>query len=112
MGGPNDPRLQDLKDNSREALRSHRRKLRAGRKAVFEALVNEPYDETRLKEALAKIHDQSNEAQELAQEKVLALASRLTAEERAALKVSLSRKDGPQGPGRKRRGKPSPNEAP
>jgi|GEM_PF-3461338 len=106
MGGPDDERVQGLKAKTRQEHREHRSALRNARKAVEEALVQEPYEEAALRSALDAIHTQAGGAQLVAQENIISLAGKLTVEERAKLRAALKRnarkRKGPKGRGKER----------
>src|SRR5690606_32570455 len=97
MGGPTDPRVKKLREGSRQEMQNMRREMVEARKAVEDALAQEPFDEAALKAAMDSVREAALRAQERAQAGVVTLATVMTAEERKALRMgSGPRERGPQ----------------
>lgn len=91
MGGPRDPRAQELLKASRSHMRETRNAIAAAQARVEAALLAQPYEEAKLQQALAKLNQQSQLAQANAQDLLQELAAKLTPEERKLLRNGESR---------------------
>jgi uncharacterized membrane protein len=68
MGGPSDPRIQDIRNKNRERMEGTRAEMKRSHEAVRLALSAEKFDEAALRDALKNLRDMRFTAQERAQE--------------------------------------------
>ncbi len=100
MGGRNDARVKKILE--RGIAREEWQRIHTAHERVEQALLAEPFDLAALRAAFVELSEQTSAAQTTAQEHVLALAEKMTPEERAALRSRLAREAGAErrkGPG-------------
>lgn len=108
MGGPKDKRVQAAWSKNRARLRDSRREIREAKERVHLALTRDPFDRGELTSAMDDLRSRTSQAQEEAQQGVLALAAELSVSERAELKARAGERKrrlpppGPDGPSPKR----------
>jgi len=85
MGGPNDPRLRQLREKQKGAMSEMRREVHAAHERVRAAL-SEEANEKELSEALKHLRKTTFEAQARAQEGIVLLSNLMTPEERKRLR--------------------------
>lgn len=105
MGGPNDARVQKLREASREDIREIRREMRAAHQRVEQALSAEPLDEEALRAALTELSEKGTLARTRAQTGIVKLATLMTPEERKKLREKAPPRN--RGPNKKKQN-PSP----
>ena len=84
-------------------LRPQRRAMRAARSAVADAVVTEPLDETKLRQALDTLREQTAKSQKLMHESLLGVVGDLSPQERKKIARAAGKKRGHKF--RKRRGR-------
>ena len=80
---------------SRRELRPILRELHRSQKQIRAAFLAEPFDEKALSEALADFRGRLDESQAMSHDKLVAVAARLTPDERRRLSKALDRRRGP-----------------
>lgn len=86
--GREDPRVQQVLADSRKQMKASRKELAQARNQVLSALTADPYRSEALEGALLELRTHGQTLQEVAQNHVVALAEKLSTEERAQLRNS------------------------
>ncbi len=76
---------------TRRAMRPKLRKLRSAQRDMRAALISEPFEEEALSETLAEFRRRLDESQALSHQRLVAVVSRLTPDERRKLASTLDR---------------------
>lgn len=84
--------VRELMQRRREGLRKHHGQMRAARAEVHAALLAEPFDAARLREALDRVHSGTADAQSAVHEAFVELAQGMTPAQRKALAAQLRRR--------------------
>lgn len=85
LGGPHDPRVEELWRSRRGELHEVRREIAQARREVKTALATEPFNREALQAALDKLNQTLSHAQQRSSDAVITLAEQLRPEERARI---------------------------
>lgn len=88
LGGPHDPRVRGELSFGRGKMPSHTQRMERAQRAIRAALAAEPFDENRLRDSLAELRKTTEGGQREAQDTLVRLAGKLSAEERRQLRAA------------------------